>query len=111
MTHTRKDAGEARQRPKPPVTAQAPSATTTPTPRPAGIAPTFDATTAQVTPRVGAYKGMKSNPVVQAWTAGAAQATAPANSGKAPQTAPEADPPPASVDAGAAPKPTPSDKS
>jgi hypothetical protein len=117
MTNTRKDAGEARQRPKPPTTAEADTAATTPTSRPAGIAPTFDATTAQVTQRVGAYKGMISNPVVRAWAGGAAQVTAqaaaaaPPTPGEAPQTAPETDSQPASVDAGAAPNPGPNDKS
>jgi hypothetical protein len=68
MTTTRKGAGEARERPKSPVAARPKIAQTMPLARPAGIAPTFDAKTSQLTPRAGPHKGMISNPWVKHWS-------------------------------------------
>ncbi|MEA2780057.1 MAG: hypothetical protein QOK29_1601 [Rhodospirillaceae bacterium] len=65
---TKKDAGEARERPKPQVAAHTKTGGTTPLARPAGIAPVFDAATSQLTPRAGSHKGMISNPWVKHWT-------------------------------------------
>ena len=68
MANSRKDAGEARQRPRPQVIPSAATAARTPTARPAAIAPSFDATTGQPTPQGGSHKGMISNPWVKHWT-------------------------------------------
>jgi hypothetical protein len=69
MATTRKDAGEARERPKASVAvAVHPKADPRmPSARPAGIAPAFDAVTLQLTPRAGPHKGMISNPWVKHW--------------------------------------------
>jgi hypothetical protein len=68
MTTMRKDAGEARERPRPRITARSETGGTTPVARPAGIAPVFDRGTSQLTPRAGPHKGMISNPWVKHWT-------------------------------------------
>jgi hypothetical protein len=68
MATTRKDAGEARERPRPSAAAHPETAETKPLARPAGIAPVFDAATRQLTPRAGPHKGMISNPWVKHWT-------------------------------------------
>jgi hypothetical protein len=68
MVTMRKDAGEARERPRPRVAAKPEAGGTTPLARPAGIAPVFDANALQLTPRAGPHKGMISNPWVKYWT-------------------------------------------
>jgi len=68
MAITRKDAGQARERPRPPVAARPETAGTQPVARPAGIAPVVDAATRQLTPRAGPHKGMISNPWVRHWS-------------------------------------------
>jgi len=114
MAETRKDAGQARQRPRPPATPQAETEAMTPSARPAGISPVFDADAAQLKAREGPYKGMISNPWVRHWTqdaqeqpaapspeAGARTEAAP-NAGEAPPTGSGGR---VSSDAGPAPKP------
>lgn len=112
MAVTRKDAGQARQRPRPPVTPHAVTEAMTPSAQPAGIAPVFDADAAQVKAREGPYKGMISNPWVKHWIQGAGGAPGPSaeaetrgeatpNATEAPGTGPR----PASSDAGPAPNP------
>jgi hypothetical protein len=66
MANAKKDAGEARQRPRP-RTPIVPQATVgAPTARPAGIAPAFAAGAAPGAVE-GAHKGMITNPWVKHW--------------------------------------------
>ena len=71
MAEIKKDAGQARQRPRHPVTRQTETQARAPVAKPAGIAPVFDAPAAQLKAREGPYKGMISNPWVKQWTQGA----------------------------------------
>src|SRR3954465_13552187 len=71
MANLRKDAGEARQRPRRP----APSFSQETSPaslvaRPAGIAPVFDVAAGVTAARTDAPKGMIVNPWVRQWTSG-----------------------------------------
>jgi hypothetical protein len=108
MTEMRKDAGQARQRPRPPATARAAEQAAGPTARPAGIAPVFDTETGQLKGREGPFKGMISNPLVRQWTQRAEEPreeerqTGPS---PRPGEAPAAEPRRASSDAGPAPRP------
>jgi hypothetical protein len=110
MAETRKDAGEARQRPRPPAADRAAeeAAPATPASRPAGIAPVLDRETGQLTGREGPFKGMISNPHVKNWIQGAREPAeearpdaTPGSGGEAPGTEPQRN----SVDAGPAPRP------
>src|SRR3954453_20189183 len=69
MANPRKDAGEARQRPRrlapPPETSA-----TSPAARPAGHAPAIGAAVRQLAARTDAPKGMISNPLVRQWASG-----------------------------------------
>jgi hypothetical protein len=67
MATIRKDAGEARERPRPTTRVHAEPGAAAPSARPAGGAPVFDAATSQLTPRAGEHKGMASNPWVKHW--------------------------------------------
>jgi hypothetical protein len=68
MTDARKDAGEARQRPRPKVILRAPAGGRPPAAHPAGIAPTFEKEARAIVPRAGPHKGMITNPWVKYWT-------------------------------------------
>jgi hypothetical protein len=79
MATIRKDAGAARERPKPPIAAAPRAGAPPPTARPAGAAPVFDAKTSKLTTVAGQHKGMISNPWVKYWTgAGPAPTARPA---------------------------------
>jgi hypothetical protein len=117
MAETRKDAGQSRQRPRPPGSRQAEANAGTPSARPVGIAPVFDVETAQLKVREGPYKGMISNPWVRHWTQGAqeqapegaaepsAEAGPRAEAEPGAEQAPAPGPRRAATDAGPAPRP------
>lgn len=108
MSNPRKDAGQARQRPRQPANQQqAATRGAGPAARPAGTAPAFDPEAAQLAPRGTAPKGMISNPWVRNWAG--------ATPGQSPRPAPDPEPRAgtgqqpgtrrAATDAGTAPKP------
>src|SRR4051795_6249138 len=74
MTNLRKDAGQARQRPRRPAPPSPETSATSPVVRPAGIAPAFDDAARQLAARTDAPKGMISNPWVRQWTSGSSGA-------------------------------------
>jgi hypothetical protein len=105
MNNPRKDAGEARQRPRPPVPRRPETSAATPTARPAGSAPVFDAGAGRLAPaREDAPRGMISNPWVKQWAAGTPE-------GKAEEASPQTEAGPGegtrrpTSDAGSAPTP------
>ena len=80
MTSMRKGAGEARERPRPMVSANPKTTEAKPLAKPAGMAPVFDAQMKQLKPSAGPHKGMISNPWVKHW---AGAGPAPTSSGTA----------------------------
>ena len=113
-----RDAGGARQRPRPPAAPEPPAGRVARPPaikRAVGAAPVHDAESARLVARSEPARGMISNPWVRLWTSGAAAPPgAPAPSVDPP--APAAAPAPAARherrDAGRAPEPrTPPDES
>lgn len=104
MTETRKDAGPARQRPRPAAVRRAAATAPAPSARPAGIAPILDADTAQLKAREGPFKGMISNPWVRQWASGAQEGTPAAEPAPAAEQTRVTGPQRISSDAGPAPE-------
>jgi len=76
MNNPKKDAGEARQRPRQPVRPAPETSGATPTARAAGSAPVFDADAGRfAAAREDAPRGMISNPWVKQWAAGTPEGT------------------------------------